>query len=223
MAGIQPLLHGVQAMALLALGDEIPGVDQIVDDAARIRPHAEQVVVLEEAIVPIGRVGDHQRLHGGGVFLHQVADAGIGIDDDLIGQAHVAASIAPLGRQVILAIAPMAVAHGHARARVGVHHLLGRDHFQLIGVGVQAEARGRGGNGRVVALYQLERPVAGVWQRVCRALARGQGHGGHATLGALPRDTGLPGISALARRQYRVLREVHTETPSFLKRSRNTG
>src|SRR5258708_13049385 len=37
----------------------------VVDDAARIRPHAEQVVVLEEAVVAVCRMGDHQGLHGG--------------------------------------------------------------------------------------------------------------------------------------------------------------
>src|SRR2546429_5991343 len=40
VAGVQPLLHRRQAMALLALGDEVARIDQVVDDAARIRPHA---------------------------------------------------------------------------------------------------------------------------------------------------------------------------------------
>ena len=47
-------------MALLALGNEVARIDQVVDDAAGVRPHAEQVVVLEEAVVPVGRMGDHQ-------------------------------------------------------------------------------------------------------------------------------------------------------------------
>jgi hypothetical protein len=55
---------------------------------------AEQVVALEEAVVAIGRVGDHQGLHRHGVFFHEVGDAGVGVDDDLVGEAHLAAAIA---------------------------------------------------------------------------------------------------------------------------------
>ena len=223
VAGVQPLLHRRQAMALLALGDEVARIDQVVDDAARIRPHAEQVVVLEEAVVAVRRMGDHQGLHGGGVLLHQIADAGIGVDDDLVGQAHVAAPVAPLRRHVFLAIAPVAVAHGHAHAGVGVHHLLGRDHFQLVGIGVQAVALCRGRNRCVIAFDELEGPVAGIGQRLGRPRPRRQRRGGHDALGPFAGQMGFPLRRGMAGRQHGIVREVHTDTPSFLNRSRNTG
>ena len=56
-----------------------------------LRPLPEQVVVLEEVVVAESGVRDHQRLHGHGILFHEVGDAGIGIDDDLVGQpAHAA-------------------------------------------------------------------------------------------------------------------------------------
>jgi hypothetical protein len=91
MAGVQQLLHGVEAIAFFALRHIVARIDQIVDDAARVGPHAKQIVVLEEAVVPIGRVSNHQGLHGRAVLLHQIADARVGIDDDLIGQSHMTA------------------------------------------------------------------------------------------------------------------------------------
>jgi hypothetical protein len=102
-----------------------------------VGPHAEQVVALEEAVVAVGGVGDHQRLHGHGVLLHQVGDAGVGVDDDLVGQPHVAALVALLGGDELLAVAPVVVVHRHAHRGVGVHHLLGGDDLELVGVGVE--------------------------------------------------------------------------------------
>src|SRR5216683_1895767 len=40
-----------------------------------IRPLLEKVVVLEEMVVAERRVGDHQRLHGRGIFFHQIGNA----------------------------------------------------------------------------------------------------------------------------------------------------
>ena len=223
VARVQELLHRLQPMALLALGDEVLGIDQVVDDAGRVCPHAEQVIALEEAVVPIGRMGDHQRLHGSGVFFHEVADAGVGVDDDFVGQSHVPTPVAPLGGQKLLAVAPVPVVHGHAHAGIGVHHLLGSDDLQLVGVGVQPEALGRGGNGAVVALDQLKRPVTGVGQRLHGALPWGQRRLRHHAVAALAHGGSLPGVVAQAALQHGVLGHVHTCTPSFLKRSRKTG
>ena len=91
VAGVEQLLDRVHAVPLLAFGDVVLGVDQVVDDRRRVGPHAEQVVALEEAVVAVGGMRDDQRLHRHRVLLHQVADAGVGVDDDLVGQAHVAA------------------------------------------------------------------------------------------------------------------------------------
>ena len=64
------------AMALLATGDIALGEIEIIEDAVGVGPLPEQVVVLEEMIVAEGGVRDHQRLHGRGVFFHQVGNAG---------------------------------------------------------------------------------------------------------------------------------------------------
>ncbi len=91
MAGVQQVLHGIDAMALLALHDVLLGKHQVINDRAGVGPGAKQVVALEEAVVAIARMGDDQRLHADGVFLHQVGNARVGVDDDLVGQAHLAA------------------------------------------------------------------------------------------------------------------------------------
>jgi hypothetical protein len=70
-------------------------------------------------------VRDHQGLHGHGVLLHQVGDAGVGVDHDLVGQTHLAALVLLLVDDEVLAEGPVVVADRHADARVGVEHLLG--------------------------------------------------------------------------------------------------
>ena len=165
---------------------------------------------------------NHQRLHGRAVFLHQIADARVGVDDDLVSQPHIAPPIAALCGQKLLAIAPVPVVDGHAHAGIGIHHLLSRDDLQLVGICVQPIAFSRRSNGCVVLLNQLKRPVAGVRQRAGRALRSHQRSLRHIarplTLSGL-----IPGFSAGTGVQRRVESEVHTDTPSFLKRSRNTG
>jgi hypothetical protein len=88
MRGIESHLNREPAMALLATGDIALGEIQIIEDAVGVGPLPEQVVVLEEVVVAEGGVRDHQRLHGRGVFFHQVRNAGRGIDHDLIGETH---------------------------------------------------------------------------------------------------------------------------------------
>ncbi len=202
MAAVEEGLDHLKAMLFLAGGHVVLGVDEVVDDRCRVRPHAEQVVALEEAVVAVGRVRDDERLHRHRVLLHQVADAGVGVDDDLVGQAHRAALVVLLGRDELLAVAPVAVVHRHADRRVGVHHLLGGDDLQLVRVGIQAVALGRGADHRVVLLDQLEAPVARAAQVLRGPLRQGQRAVDqvlHLRLGG------------------------HAGAPSFLNRSRNTG
>ena len=80
-----------------------------------------------------------------------------------------------------------------------------------------------GGNDGVVALDQLEAPVAGVRQGVRGVLASWQGGARHAARVALAGGAGLPGVGARPAGQHGVARGVHAGTPSFLNRSRNTG
>jgi hypothetical protein len=114
VAAVEQVLHRIDAVALLAVGDVVLRIDQVVNDRRRVGPHAEQVIALEEAVVAVRGMRDHQRLHRHRVLLHQVADAGVAIDDDLVGQAHVAALVVLLGGDELLAVAPMAVVHRHA-------------------------------------------------------------------------------------------------------------
>ncbi|MCY1344260.1 hypothetical protein D9M69_302920 [compost metagenome] len=158
MAGVQQVLHRVDAVALLALVDVLLGEYQVVDDGAGVGPGAEQVVALEEAVVAVAGMGDHQGLHGDGVFLHQVGDAGVGIDDDLVGQAHLAAGVAFLGGEEVLAVGPVMVAERHPHRGVGIHHLLGADHFDLVRIGVQRIALGNPADLAVVGADQVEGP-----------------------------------------------------------------
>ena len=85
-----------------------------------------------------GGVGDHQRLHGQGVLFHEIGDAGVGVDHHLVGQAHLAMTIVLLGGDEMLAEGPVAVVHRQAGEGIGIHHLLGADDLELIGIGVEA-------------------------------------------------------------------------------------
>jgi len=103
-------------------------------------------------------MGDHQCLHGHAVLFHQVGNAGIGIDHDLVGQPHVAALVALFRAEKLLTVRPVMVVHRHPDRGIGIHHLLGADNFDLVGVGVQAVVRCDPGNLAVIALDQLEGP-----------------------------------------------------------------
>ena len=219
MAAVERVLDLLHAVLLLALGDVVPGVDQVVDDRRRVGPEAEQVVALEEAVVAVGRVGDHQRLHRGRVLLHQVADAGVGIDDDLVGQAHLAAAVAALVGDELLAVAPVPVVHRHADRGVGVHHLLGGDDLELVRIGVEREALRDGADLLVVLLDQLEGPVARVGQRRLRPRPGRQRRERDRPLRAEPAGAGQ---DPRVERRRRVM-VLHAAASSRLKRSRNTG
>ncbi|MCY1407995.1 hypothetical protein D9M71_233090 [compost metagenome] len=222
VAGVQQVFHRVDAVALLTLGDVLLGEHQVVDDRAGVGPGAEQVVALEEAVVAVAGMGDHQRLHGDGVFLHQVGDAGIGVDHDLVGQAHLAPRIAFFGGEEVLAVGPVVIADGHADRGVGIHHLLGADHFDLVRVGVQRVALGDPADLAVIGANQVEGPfrprgngfaflLAGshftppLRSRACAGTARG-------TPGRYP----PPRRSVAARRYRRTLRRpvrIRTTVP----------
>ena len=93
MRGVERALDRGLAIALLALGDIALGEIQIFENALGVGPLLEEVIVLEEMIVAEGGVGDDQRLHRRRVLLHEIGDAGRGIDDDLIGEAAQALAI----------------------------------------------------------------------------------------------------------------------------------
>ena len=168
MAGIQQFLDLVHAVTLLALGDVVARVDQVIDDGRGVSPGAEQVVALEKGVVPVRGMGNHQGLHRHGVFFHEIGDAGIGVDDDLVGQAHLPPAVGLLGHQEVLAEGPVMVVHRHAHRRVGIHHLLGADDLQLVRIGVEPVLLGNPRDLRVVFVDQLESPLRRRRQRPSR-------------------------------------------------------
>ena len=92
------------------------------------------------------------------VFLHQVSDAGIGVDDDFVGQTHLAAAIAFFRAEEMLAKGPVVIRHRHADRCIRIHHLLGRNDFQLVRIGVEPEIGGNALDFLVRLLDQLYRP-----------------------------------------------------------------
>ncbi len=116
-------------------------------------------------------MGDDQRLHGHAVLLHEVGDARVRVDHDLVGEAHESPLVAALDVDEVLAERPVVIADGHPDGGVGVHHLIRADDLDLVGVGVQAELFGNGANLAVVSPDELERPVAAVGDGLPGALA----------------------------------------------------
>ncbi|MNF05005.1 hypothetical protein D3C80_2046420 [compost metagenome] len=58
----------------------------------------------------------------------------------------------------MLAIGPVVITDGHAHGGVGIHHLLGGDHLDLVGIGVQRIALGDAADLAVVLADQVEGP-----------------------------------------------------------------
>src|SRR5262249_50727344 len=111
---IEHALHLLLAIAVFVFGDQAAGEIEIVEDAVGVRPLLEGIIILEKMTVAIAGMGDDERLHRRGIFLHDVDDARIGIDDDLIGEALIALAVHRLVAREMLAEAPMAVKERHA-------------------------------------------------------------------------------------------------------------
>ena len=137
--GIERPLDLDPAVPLLALRDIALGEIEIVENSVGVGPLPEQIVVLEKMIVAERRMGDHQGLHGRGIFFHQIGNAGRAVDDDLIGKALQALAIKRLLIGELLAERPMLVEQRHASGGVGIQHLLGGDDLDLVGIDVEPE------------------------------------------------------------------------------------
>ncbi|MNN13826.1 hypothetical protein D3C81_1268710 [compost metagenome] len=158
MAGVEQILDRVDTVAFFALHDVLLGKHQVIDDRTGVGPGAEQVIAFEKAVVPVAGMGHHQRLHADGVFFHQVGDAGVGVDHDLVRQPHLAAGVGLFGAEEVLAIGPVVITQRHTDRGVGVHHLFGGDHFDLVGVRIECVTCRNTTDFAVVGLDQLERP-----------------------------------------------------------------
>ena len=139
MRRIENSLDVVPPVAILASRDVAFREGKIVENAFRIRPLPEQIVVLEEMIVAESRVRDDQRLHGHAVLFEQIGNARIGIDDNFVRKAGVAATVELLFARKQLAERPMVVHKRHAKRRIGIEHLFGGDDLDLVGVDVEFE------------------------------------------------------------------------------------
>ena len=161
--GVEQPLDFAQAVALLALLDEVAAVVEVVEDPFRVGPLPKQMVGLEEVVVAEGRVRHHQRLQRHGVLFEAIADAGVGVDDDLVGEAAHSLAVELLVMDEVLAEGPVPVDHRHPDRRVGVEHLLGRDDLDLVGIDVEAEILFGNLRDRVVrASEAVEGPVGAV-------------------------------------------------------------
>ena len=136
VGGVHQALHCALAIALLALGDEALGEFQIIENGACVGEIAEGLVVLEEVIMTKGGVGDDEGLHRRRIALHDIGNAGAGIDDDLIGQTHEPLAIHHLVLGIVFAEGPVVVKDRHARRRIGVEHLFGGDDLDLVGIDI---------------------------------------------------------------------------------------
>jgi hypothetical protein len=85
MGGIEHALHGRMPVTLLAARDIALGKFEIIQDPIGVGPFLEQVVVLEEMVMAVSRMGDHEGLHRRRVLLHDIGDARVRVDDDLVG------------------------------------------------------------------------------------------------------------------------------------------
>lgn len=107
MGGVEDALDFVKTVFVLASRDIFLGEIQIREDAFGVRPLTEEIIVLEEMVVAEAGMRHHKRLHGHGVFFHEIGDAGIGIDHDLIGEALITALIELLVAREVLAEGPV--------------------------------------------------------------------------------------------------------------------
>ena len=179
MAGIEHFLDRGDAMALFAAHHVLAREDHVIDDRVGVGPLAKQVVALEERVVPVAGMRDDQRLQRHRVLLHQIADAGVGVDHDLVGQAARALAIIVLVADELLAETPMRIADRQTHRGVGVQHLLAGDDLDLVGITIEAELADRDLADRgVVFGNEIEGPLAARRQRLAgrdrRVLARGR-------------------------------------------------
>src|SRR5438067_12600796 len=86
MGGVEYSLDRLCAMPFFALLHIISGEAQVVENAISVGPLPKQIVVLEKMVMTERGMRNDQGLHCHGIFFHDVADAGVGVDDDLVSK-----------------------------------------------------------------------------------------------------------------------------------------
>ena len=206
-------------MPLLAFHDVAAREHEVVEDRLGIGPLPEQVIALEERIVTVAGVRDDERLRRHRVLFHQVGDTGLGVDDDLVRESLHAAPVRLLVADELLAVRPVRIADRQTARCVGVEHLLGGDHLDLVRIGVELVLGGDFRDRAVVTLEQVEVPVGAVrdW-RHCLGLIASQPACERSRVGLaqLARRRALRALASL-----RFARSAHCV--SLRNSSRNTG
>src|SRR5258708_12955864 len=111
-------------MTLLALRYVALGEIEIIKNSLGVSPLFEEVVVLEEVVMTERCVGDHQRLHGRGIFLHQIGNTRRAVDHDLLGEAHKALAEERLVMAKMLAEQPLPLQPRQPYPKISTHHSL---------------------------------------------------------------------------------------------------
>ena len=112
---------------------------KIIEDAVRVGPLLEDVIVLEEVVMAEGGMRQHQRLHRRRVLFQQVDDARVGIDNDFVGEPLPALPVERLVAHELLAERPVLIEKRHACRSVSIEHLLGRYHLDPWPVNVEPQ------------------------------------------------------------------------------------
>ena len=124
----------------------------------RLGGAGEGKIVLEEVVMAVD-VGDGQHLQAEAVVAHQVGEAGVGIDDHLVGQTLHAVVVHGLGLLERLAVGPVRVVRRHAViGHVAEHGVLIAD-LELLRIAVEPELVDLGTDDLVPALELGQRPI----------------------------------------------------------------
>lgn len=87
VAGVEQFFYFIHSVAFFTAGNVISGENQIIDDRTGIRPAPEEIIIFKKGVVAVTGVRHDQRLHGDGIFFHQVGNAGIRVDHNFISQS----------------------------------------------------------------------------------------------------------------------------------------
>ncbi len=139
MRRVEDAFDSRKTIALFALGNELLRIGQVVQDAIGPRPLSKQMIVLEKMVVAKRRVRDHQGLHRHRVFLHDVRNAGIGIDHQFVGQCLSTFAIEHFFAGKFLSKGPVRIHQRHADCRVRIEHLFAGNDLDLIAIDAQSK------------------------------------------------------------------------------------